>query len=72
MTTNYSGPYGPDPHWSGWWVVRQAENDNTWQAALQLDDMLLTLDGIWFNTPEDCTDFIRSQIIPRAGQTQAT
>lgn len=69
---SYSGPYGPDPNWSGWWFARQTEHDNTWQAVLQLDDMALPLDGIWFYTQADCTNFIRDHIIPRAGQTEAT
>lgn len=61
----------------GWWFATHCDEsagglpDHPWRPMLQLDDTALFLDGVWFATEQDCIDFVRDNVIPRAGVTHA-
>lgn len=67
--------YGPAEDWAGWWFAEQDPDEDggalkyPWRPVLQLDGMVMRCDGPWFATEQDCLEFIRDNVIPRAGLT---
>lgn len=64
--------YGPPENWAGWWYADYDEDGDDatpWRPGLQLDGMVMTCDGPWFATEQDCLEFLRDTVIPRAGLT---
>jgi hypothetical protein len=69
--------WGPDSDWAGWWFAEECDESDggsathRWRPRLQLPDMALALDGVWFASQEECLGFIRDNVLPRAGATDA-